>query len=492
MSRRLLGSAVGKVRAATLAASLVAVATAVLTGWGQPARWALLALALAVAATELAVVHVSFRRQRWTFSLTEGVIGAAYLFAPGAWSVLAVVLGVLLAQRVRRQPPLKLAFNVALFAVSTAAGAATAQALGGTVAAACAGLSVFWIVNTGLVAVPMAVMTEQRLRVVLWESVSFSTLQESGTSSIGLLAAWLTLHAPFGLLGLVIPVVLLFVSYDEQSARTGEARLFAELAHGQERAGERSVDVSAEVVLIAAARLFGGADVEMVLLGADGPVRYAGDESGVARRRTESGAFDEPWVLAALGGGIRTGTADGRPFCSAVIGDRQQPLAVLLARRPAAAAPFGRREVALARLLVGQGESWLSTARLTVERDVALGRADAAGDAARALGDIGAVTAPTLGVLRDSAGRLARLAASMAGPADVGGIVEELHAVERAVASLLGAVALAADPDLALTSGFDLPEQVPAEDWTTTGVLPVLRAEPAWQAEPVLRAEALP
>jgi hypothetical protein len=55
-------------------------------------------------------------------------------------------------------------------------------------------------------------------------------------------------------------------------------------------------------------------------------------------------------------------------------------------------------------------------------------------------------------------------------------IVEELHLVERAVASLLGAIALAAEPDLvALTGGAGATDAAaPASrssDWTTTGVL---------------------
>ena len=72
-------------------------------------------------------------------------------------------------------------------------------------------------------------------------------------------------------------------------------------------------------------------------------------------------------------------------------------------------------------------------------------------------------------MLRESANRLARLAEN---DGRVDDIIEELHLVERAVASLLGAVALAADPDLvsADEEGAPLPTR-PTADWTTTGVL---------------------
>ena len=102
----------------------------------------------------------------------------------------------------------------------------------------------------------------------MWASAPLAAVHSAGTSSIGLLAAWLAEHAPLGLFGLVVPLLLLWLSYDEQTARAAEARLFAELARLQEPASGRSVDVSAQVVLTAAARLFGGADVEMLVLDA--------------------------------------------------------------------------------------------------------------------------------------------------------------------------------------------------------------------------------
>src|SRR6185437_13980427 len=61
-----------KVRLLAGVALLVGVAAAVVTGWGSVTWWAPIALATAVLIAELAVVHLSFGRQRWTFSLTEG------------------------------------------------------------------------------------------------------------------------------------------------------------------------------------------------------------------------------------------------------------------------------------------------------------------------------------------------------------------------------------------------------------------------------------
>ncbi|HEU5033651.1 MAG TPA: hypothetical protein VFT62_02725 [Mycobacteriales bacterium] len=471
-----MSPAARKVRLLSAAALLVGVGAAAWTGWGDVVWWAPILLAVAVVVAETAVVHLSFGRQRWTFSLTEGAIAAAFVYEPGAWTVAAVVAGVLVAQALRHQERLKVEFNVGQFAAGTALGAAFAHGLGGDIGGAIGGMGIFWLVNNLMVAWAMSVMSEQRLRTLLWASAPLAAVHSAGTSSIGLLAAWLAEHAPLGLLGLVVPLILLWLSYDEQTARAAEARLFAELARLQERASGRSVDVSAQVVLTAAARLFGGADVEMVLMTADGAAHYLGDEHGVTRRRVDPGVLDSGWVIRALGAGtITTGVDDGRPFCSAVLGGGDAPLAVLIARRPAGSTGFGRRESMLAAVLANQAESWLSVAELAQSRDSALAQAEAAEGAARALGDLGAHTAPALVVLRESAHRLARLAETQ-GPASVGEIVDELYSVERAVASLLGAIALAADPELAAldaapTSQVAPPAPRAVTDWTTTGVL---------------------
>ena len=473
-----------RVRAVAAAALTAASVVAVLQGWGSPAWWALPLLAGVVAIAEVAVVHLQFGRQRWTFSLTEGALGAAWVASTGAWTVVAVVLGVLAAQVLRRQPRLKLTYNVAQFAAATSVGSAAAAATGGGVAGAAVGVLGFFVVNHCLVGLAVSMTTRRRLVPLLASSAPLSAVHTAGNSSISLLAAFLAVTAPLGLLGLVMPMALLWISYDQQTRRSAEARLFAELARGQERASGRSGDVSAQVVLAAAARLLGGADVEMVLLAADGPVRYAGDETGVLeRRRVDPDSLDQPWVVRALqGGAVSTGIEAGRPWVSAVVGEPDRPLAVLLARRSPGAAGFGRREVRLVQVLVGQAESWLQVAELSQQTAAAQAQAaaaeDAAGQTARALGELGAAAAPSLRVLRESADRLARLARTADPAGGVDDIVEELHMVERAVASMVGALALAAEPDLRRPADGVGSGAAPvrlarpaATDWTTTGVL---------------------
>ena len=459
-----------QIRAVAAGSLLVALVGALLDSWGLPAWWAIGALAIAVGVSETAVVSLQFGRQTWTFSLTESALGAAWVAGTGSWTVLSVVVGVFAAQTLLKRPTLKKQFNLAMFAAATSLGSLVAGLAGGGILGAVAGIAVFFVVNHSLVALAVSITSSRRLVPLLLSSAPLSAVHMAGNSSIGLLAAFLAVNAPLGLLGLLVPLALLWTSYDQQTRRSQEVRLFAELASGQERATGRSSDTSAQVVVTAAARLFGGADVEMLVLAADGPVRYAGDEASIPQRlRVDADVFDEPWVMRALGArGVATGTEAGRPWCSAVLGDPENPQAVLIARRPAGSAGFGRREVRLAEVLIGQADSWLSVADLSAKARTATERVEVVGQAAKALGDLGAATAPALMVLRESADRLARLAESSGGVDD---IVEELHLVERAVASLLGAIALAADPDL-LTDSRGLPAPArPATDWTTTGVL---------------------
>src|SRR5947209_13652345 len=116
-----------RVRLIALGSLVAATVSSAFTGWGHAPWWGIATLAIAVAVTEIAVVHLSAGRQRWTFSLTEGAIGAAYLYAPGAWTVAAVTGGLLVAQLVRRQERLKVEFNVCQFAAGTALGAYVAH-----------------------------------------------------------------------------------------------------------------------------------------------------------------------------------------------------------------------------------------------------------------------------------------------------------------------------------------------------------------------------
>jgi hypothetical protein len=466
-------------RIAVTRAALVAVGALLLfgTGWHSFTWWWLPTLALAEAVALRTPARIMIGRQAAVvYSLNDAAMAIAFVLAPGPWIAIAAPLGYLVAN-VGRRPWSKLSFNLAQEFATVAAAVLVTGAVGGGVLGAVAGLATFAATQHLVVAVPIAATSRRPYGTVVRAMGALGALHTAGNMSVGVLAGWLITHEPVGLLGLIVPVGMLWWSYQQQTLRTSEAQLFAELARGQEKAAGGTVDASAEVVVTAAARLFGNAEVEMLLRHPDGPVRYLADGAGLtSRTRADGDAFDAPWVLRALSeGGVRVGQDVERPYCSAVLGDRSRPLAVLIARRPPRSGGFSRVDVQLTTVLVGQAEIWLSVADLTTERDEALGRAEAYGAASRVLGDIGQDTVPAVAVLRESAIRLSRLATAFAGPDAVGEIVQELHSVERAVASLLGAIAMASDP-VAIENG-DLVGFVGGTgglgdtEWTTTGRL---------------------
>jgi diguanylate cyclase (GGDEF)-like protein len=83
---------------------------------GQIPWWVLIPF---FAAAEVFVVHIQFRRDAQSFSLSELPLVVGFFFAPPLVVLLAMVAGTALALTIhRRQSPLKLAFNLANFTVA--------------------------------------------------------------------------------------------------------------------------------------------------------------------------------------------------------------------------------------------------------------------------------------------------------------------------------------------------------------------------------------
>ena len=450
-------------RVGACACLLLALVLSAATGWGDVPPWACPALALVLLAARLASPSAGLRAARWPFSLSEGVVAAALVVSPGAWVVAAAGGDALLLALRRPGPRVKRDVDVARTLLAVAAASAVTAALEGGVLAAAAGVVVLGVVGHALTAVAVHVTTSRPLRSLLACSARAAAAHTAGSAAVGLLAGHLFVAAPVGLLGLAVPLLLLRSSYDRSTRRSAEARLLAELAAVQGRTLSRSHDASWERLVTTTARLLGGADVELVVLAADGPVRFLGDESGAPeRRRVRADVFDEPWVLRALGAAATTAGHDGaRPCLSAVLGEPERPVGVLQARRGPHAPAFERRELRLVDLLLSQSGAWSQTpaAGPAVVRGLPV---EQAGDGAAALH-----------LLAASGERLAQLAA--AAPADLDELVQEVHLAQRAVACVLGARALdhapAPSPSLWRTDS-GAPRRRSAGEWTTTGVLP--------------------
>jgi diguanylate cyclase (GGDEF)-like protein len=176
----------------------------------------------AFTAGEVLVVHVQLRRDSHSFSLTDLVLVAGLYLAEPVALVTAQLLGTGLALVLhRRQSGLKLAFNLAQYAVSGCLAvtvfAAWAQGIG-------------WANPGGWVAAMAAVVvTSLTAELCLFGALSLSdgslNIRELphmlrlsmpfalGVAAMGLLAAYITLQNPAGLFLLVLPTVLLIAAY---------------------------------------------------------------------------------------------------------------------------------------------------------------------------------------------------------------------------------------------------------------------------------------
>src|SRR5215207_6649453 len=259
------GRTIGATRLALLGAGAV---LSLLAGWGSAPWWALPVLVVVIAAAERASVRIVVVRQAAAFALNDAVMAVAFVLAPGSWIAVGSTLGYALA-RAGGLPRSKLSFNLAQEFGTVAAAVLVAKMLGSGVPGAIAGLATFAVLNLLVVAIPISATTGMVYHRVIATLSPLGIIHTAGNASVGVLAGWLALNAPWGLFSLVVPVGLLWWSYQQQTRRASEAKLYAELARGQERIGG-SVDASAQVVLAAAGQLFGASSVEMVLRHPDG------------------------------------------------------------------------------------------------------------------------------------------------------------------------------------------------------------------------------
>jgi hypothetical protein len=206
----------------------------------------------------------------------------------------------------------------------------------------------------------------------------------------------------------------------------------------------------------------------------DGPHLYRRQSrGGVACHRMRVGDFSETWALAATSDDPVTRTTDDEVEALLRVGRAGSPLGLIRMITTVPGATLNRQAMQVLRMLSRHAEASLSVDRALLSRDDAIERANQASEAVRALSDISADTAPALRTLRDSAGRLAALATNA--PSDqveITHLVEELYAVERAVASLCGAVTLATVPGIEpeAEDGVVLSADR-TEAWTRTGIL---------------------
>jgi hypothetical protein len=433
------------------------------------------AIALLLAVASLLDVSLPVGRGHWQMRGSDAA-GAALLVlcpGPGLWigavgAAGMLMLGAKLTSR-RRWRSLDYAVASSLLQAGAATAVTSGLRFGGAapVAAAVGGVLAAAFTRHAMAAGGVALTSRRPLLGLLFSRLPGALFMASGNGAVGLLVGWLMVHGPLGLAGLAVPGLLVAGTYELQARRSAEARLFAALASEQQHLAGRSLEQSVAVLMTVAARLLGGADVELLLSGPEGLVRYTGDESGVSgRARSDPSAFDAPWARQLLARGpVRIAIDEGRPSCAFSIGTGPTPRAVVVARRPLGVAGFQRRDVVVARALARQAAPWLMpSSELLRPRD------------------------PRLEVVREIARRILRSPEPAADPEWSSRLLDEVHALERAVAALLGSAPDGSIPPQRdhrgelreldeATGQFTLdsessPSAPHGPEWTTTGLLP--------------------
>jgi diguanylate cyclase (GGDEF)-like protein len=172
-------------------------------------------------AAEAQVIHFHFRRGAHTFSLNELPLVVGFFLANPLELIIAQAIGSAAALALnRRQPPVKLAFNIGSFALSSAIGLIVFRALGaGDLVEPMRWLAAFVAISisnlVGVITVAMAIsLSEGTLGVPkLRQMVAVSSVVAITNTSIALLAVIIIVADTRAVWLLTLPIATLFLGY---------------------------------------------------------------------------------------------------------------------------------------------------------------------------------------------------------------------------------------------------------------------------------------
>jgi signal transduction histidine kinase len=218
---------------------------------------AAVAVAVAVAATDLFTFELPHGSELERFGLTDAVWVAAVLLAPEGAPTVGAVAGALAWQAVRRVPLPKLIFNASQVALAVTVAEAIWRLPAdppqpdspGAWALAAAAAAAAFAINQTLVAGVVAMSQGRPMRSILLPSLSAEMLQWLGAVSVGLLAA-LAWHAnPIGLVLVAPPLLLVYLAHRAFIEGVAEREQMQDLAITAEQIA-RDRDLSARLPLV--------------------------------------------------------------------------------------------------------------------------------------------------------------------------------------------------------------------------------------------------
>ena len=268
------------------------------------------ALAVLFYLTEIYVVHIEFRRDAHSFSLSEIPLVLGLFLATPQDFILAQFIGAALALGLhRRQSPLKLAFNVSHFCLEATVATVLFHrivALGDPFGPVGVLATFTPVALTSLIATAsifMAIsLSEGKLQLEkFWSVLGSSLMIAVANTSLGLLGVWIVWTNPAGAWLLIVPIATVFLAYRAYTAERQERQALDFLNQSTRILQETKEFEAGLLMLLHNARdMFRGEVAELIMLGSG---------EGDAALRTTVGTGDDESVMVPvpiLRGGIGT------------------------------------------------------------------------------------------------------------------------------------------------------------------------------------------
>jgi diguanylate cyclase (GGDEF)-like protein len=266
------------------------------------------ALAVLFYLTEIYVVHIEFRRDAHSFSLSEiPLVLGLFLSTPSDF-VLAQLIGAAFALVLhRRQSPLKLAFNLSHFCLEATVATVIFHriiALGhplGPVGVLATFTPVIVASLIATVSIFLAIsLSEGKLQLEKFGSVLGSSLMIAGANtSLGLLGVWIIWTNPAGAWLLLVPIATVFLAYRAYTAERQERQALDFLNQSTRILQETKEFEAGLLMLLHNARDMFRAEVAELIM-------FPGSEGDSALRTTVGAGDDESVMIPVplLGSGI--------------------------------------------------------------------------------------------------------------------------------------------------------------------------------------------
>ncbi len=289
--------------------------------------WLMVAL---VVAAESSVVHFRFRRDSYTFSLSEIPLVLGLYFMEPVTFVAAHAVGNLIAFGVlRRNTPIKLVFNVAQFALQAGISILIFRSViqlgdplglyGWLGVLMAAGMSL--LIADFLITVAVGISGSRPSRAEANDVLRFSAVAAAMNVALGLVAVTIVNAQPDAAWLAFIPIAVLFIAYRAYTSQMDE-RLRTAAMYEISRDLHRSVviDASLEVVARGTSKMFDATYASILLFPEWGGklVYQTSVESGEVVARMQPAVFDylaDPWNgMVRSTDGVIVRRPDGEPL----------------------------------------------------------------------------------------------------------------------------------------------------------------------------------